>query len=332
MLCVECGRREAKYDGLCEECFLKKVKFTTLPQHLTLTVCPHCHAVKFGGVWKDISIEDAIRKTVEKSLKITHELDSYELNIEYERGKKDFYCEVNIHIKYRDLEVVETHPLRFGINYQSCPRCDRYFGNYFEAILQVRNLRGDEEKSIVDYVHERIEHYSRKNRNMFLTREERKKEGWDFYLSDKRDAKKIARELVHKYGASLLESPQLAGRKDGRDVYRVTYSVRLPDYRIGDVIRVEDSYGVVRDIRGTFVKIIELKDFRERLVDSRRHKVTLSCKSKDLKDGLVIYSRGDYAQILSEDNRVIEIVCPIEMENGAKVRYIEIEGKMYIVP
>ncbi len=332
MLCVECGKKEAKYDGLCEECFLKKVSFSALPQHLTLTVCPHCHAVKFGGVWEDMPIDEAIRKIVEKNLKITHELDSYQLEIEYEHRKPDFYCEVNVHIKYHDLEVVETHPVSFAIKYQSCPRCDRYFGNYFEAILQVRNIREEEEKRIVEYIHGRIMHYAKKNRNMFLTREEKKKEGWDFYLSDKRDARKIARELVHKYGATLRESPQLVGRREGRDVYRVTYSIRFPDYRIGDIISVGGAYGLVMDIRGTFVKVVGLNNFRERLIDSRRHKIILALKGEDLKNGLVIYSRGDYAQILSEDNSVIEIESPIKMENGKGVRYFEVEGKIYVVP
>ena len=332
MLCVECGKREAKYDGLCEECFLKKTKFTHIPEHLTITMCPHCHAIKFGGVWKDIGINEAIEKTVKKNVKLLHELDSYELKIEYGEGDGELRGEVYIYIKYKDLTTTEIHPVVFSIKYQSCPRCDRYFGNYFEAILQIRNIRDYEETDILNYVEGRIKHYEERNRNLFLTRREKRKEGWNLYLSDKKDAKKIAREIVQRYGASLKDSPQIAGRKDGRDVYRVTYSVRLPDYRKGDVVKYDDSYGVVEDIRGTFLKIKDLENYHEKLVDSRRHKIVLVFKQKELKKGVVVYSRKNYVQLLGADNRIIDANIPVKIENGSDIHYFEVDGRVYVVP
>ena len=331
MLCLECGKREAKYDGLCEECFLKKTKFTQIPQHLTITMCPHCHAVKFGAVWEDIDIDEAIEKTVEKNLEILHEFDSYELGIEYKKEEKEFRGEVRVHIKYKDISTVEIHPVTFVIKFKSCPRCDRYFGNYFEAILQIRNIRDYEENEVLDFVEERIRHYGERNRNLFLTRKERKREGWDFYLSDKRDAKKIAREIVQRYGAYLKESPHIVGRRDGKDVYRVTYSVRLPDYRIGDVVKFENLYGIVEDIRGTFLKIRDVESYHEKLVDTKKHRITLAFKMEELKRGMVVYSRGNYMQLLGEDNRVMDVDAPIKIKSGSDVRYFEVEDRIYVI-
>ncbi len=332
MLCLECGKREAKYEGLCEECFLKKTKFTSLPEHLTIIMCPHCHAIKLGGSWGDIGIDKAIEETVKKNLKILHELNSYELKIRHDEEGKEFRGEVEVNIKYKDLRTIEIHPVVFTIKYQSCPRCDRYFGNYFEAILQIRNLRDYEDGEILEFVHRRVEYYKERNRNLFLTREERKKEGWDFYLSDKREAKKIAREMIQRYGAALKESPQIAGRKDGRDVYRVTYSLRFPDYRKGDVVKFDNSYGTVEDIRGALLKVKDIGDYREKLVDAKRHRIALAFKMEELKKGVVVYSRENYVQLLGENNRIMETNAPKEIKNGSEIRYFEVDGGIYVVP
>jgi nonsense-mediated mRNA decay protein 3 len=62
-----------------------------------------------------------------------------------------------------------------------------------------------------------------------LSWEERRPEGWDFYLVDTESAKALARWMKTRLRATLTESPTLYGRKDGRDVYRVTFCLRVPE-------------------------------------------------------------------------------------------------------
>ncbi len=332
MLCVECGKREAKYDGLCEECFLRKVKFTSLPQHLDIVMCPHCRSIKFGGRWEKVPIDEAIKRIVEKNIKFEYEHDSYTITCNYDSTEGEFEVEVNVSIKYRDLEVSEHHLVKFELKYESCPRCNRFYGNYFEAILQLRGLRPEEQWEVLEYTHKRIAYHSRKNEELFLTKEVEKKEGWDLYLSDKKEAKKIARELCHKYGASLKESPQIAGRKDGKDIYRVTYAVRLPEYRIGDIIEVEGRYYVVSDIHDKFVSALELSDGKRKNIDSRKHNITRIAKNEELRKATVVYYRDGTVQLLSENNEIIETTTQIEVPNGATVKTLWVEGDVYIIP
>ncbi len=332
MLCIECGKREAKYDGLCEECFLKKVKFTSLPKHLDMTICPHCHAVKFGGHWESVPLEDALFRLVDRSIEFLHEYDSYELHISHGDIEGEFPVEARIDVHFKDIHAEEVHYITADIHYESCPRCNRFFGNYFEAIIQLRGMRENEVQEILNFVYERIEHHARKNENLFLTKEVEKREGWDLYLSDKREAKKIAREVCARYGASLKESPQLAGRKDGRDLYRVTYAVRLPDYRVGDIVEVEGNYLLVEDISGTFVKGINIEDGRKKSVDSKKHPVNLVVRRDEIEKAIVVYSRDGTVELLDRNNNIIDTKVEFEVRDGSTVRIARIGDDVYVLP
>ncbi len=332
MLCLECGKREAKYDGLCEECFLKKTRFTDLPRHIDMVMCPHCHAIKFGGHWESVSMEDAIFVLVDRNLKFLHEYDSYTLNVEHGAMEGEFAVLATIDIKYRGLTTQEIHEILFDVKYESCPRCNRYFGNYFEAILQLRGMRDYEVSELLNFVHSQVAHYAEKNLDLFITKEVEKKEGWDFYLSDKREARKIARDLARTYGAEIKKSPKIVGRKDGQDIYRVTYSVRLPPYRSGDIVVVDGAYYELESINGHFITAQDIVELRKKHIDTRRHDVVLVREKNEIEEMMVIYQDGDNVQLLSKDNRVVETRANRPLKSGANVRTVTIEDNIYILP
>jgi len=332
MLCVECGKREAKYDNLCEVCFLKKVRFTYLPPYMSITQCPHCGAIKFKGDWKRMSREDMFRELILRNVEFLHHYDSFTLEIEERESRGGAALHTIFKVRYKDLEVKEEHFSTVSINYESCTRCNRYFGNYFEAILQLRGMREGEEEMVKEFAYSRIEHYSQKNEKLFLTKEERRKEGIDLYLSDKREAKKIAKEICEKYGATLKESPQIAGRKDGHDVYRVTYSVRLPEYREGDVVNIDETPYLVEHVSRNMISLLSLKDGRKKRMDVRRHRVGRVVKKEDLEEAIVVYSQGANIQLLDKNYRIIEAKTPFFHHNGDKVKIVRIEGEVFILP
>ncbi|NPA75946.1 MAG: NMD protein affecting ribosome stability and mRNA decay [Euryarchaeota archaeon] len=332
MQCLECGKKEAKYDGLCEDCFLKKTKFTELPQYIDLTICPHCHAVKFGGHWEHVPLEDAVYMMVDRNLKFMHEYDSYRLRVEHGEIEGEFHVLATVDITYKDIHTRELHEVLFDLKYESCPRCNRYYGNYFEAILQLRGLREYEVSEVIEFLRERVEYYAQKNENLFITKSVERREGWDFYLSDKREARKISREIARKYGATVKESPQIAGRKDGQDIYRVTYSVRLPAYRTGDVVNVEGTYYLIEGINQNFIKGKDILSGKSKLIDSKRHRIYMLVERKNIKKMLVIYQDGENVQLLSEENRVIDARTPWHLEPGKYVNAIVVDGTVYVLP
>ncbi len=328
MHCLECGVREAKYEGLCEECFLKKVRFTKVPEHIEITECPHCHSIKLGSHWERISLKDAVKSEIERNMDVLHEYDECKISIEYEDNK----AEVTVNITYGDLKTQEIFEVSVATKYESCPRCNRFFGNYFEAIIQLRDMREGEVEEILNYVYDRIEHYARKNENLFLTKAVEKREGWDLYLSDKREAKKISREICKKYGATLKESPQIAGRKDGRDVYRVTYAVRFPPYRRGDVVEVEGRVYVVSEISDSYVHCISLDDGSKKSIDSKKHTIRTKVKGDELESALVIYKEGETVEIMDKNNVIMDITTRLSVEEGRYVKIAKVDDEIYILP
>ncbi|AGB05329.1 NMD protein affecting ribosome stability and mRNA decay [Aciduliprofundum sp. MAR08-339] len=331
MLCIECGKREAKYEGLCEECFLKKVKFTDLPGHMEIVRCPHCGAVKFKGEWRRMEEDDIIRELIERNMDVLHDCDSihFDFNVREENDGK--LVDVLFHIKYEDLEVDEEHVSEVLVKYESCPRCNRYFGNYFEAILQIRGLRDGELHDIVNFAHERLAFYAQKNENLFITKEEGKHGGWDIYISDKREAKKVADEMCRKYGATLKSSPHIVGRKDGKDVYRMTYSVRLPEYREGDVVEMQSKYYLVEHVSSHYVKMISLDDGKEKSVDVRKHEIRVIKKRDELEEAMVIFSQGNEVQVMDGDYRTLEAISYRKHRSGERVKIIRTENMVYVI-
>ena len=332
MLCVECGKKEAKYENLCEDCFLEKVRFTSLPQHIEITVCPHCGAVKFKGEWLRMEERDALVEAVRRNIEVLHDNDAMDISLDYRYTQREYELNIVIRVRYSDFSVEEYHHSVVHLNYESCTRCNRYFGNYFEAIIQIRGAREGEIGELVNYAKSRIEHYSRKNENLFLTKEERRREGWDLYISDKREARKIAREMCEKYGAMLKESPQIAGRKDGNDIYRVTYSVRLPEYRVGDILKVENEYYLLLEILGNYLKLRSLKDGRYKRVDIRKHRVSTVVKNKELEDAMIVYSSGLEAQIMDSHYLTFDVKLPYPVSAGERVKIARIGEDIYVVP
>ena len=49
------------------------------------------------------------------------------------------------------------------------------------------------------------------------------------------------RELMVKYGGQVTETNKLIGRKDGRDLLRHTFGVRLPDVMVGDYLFLDEA-------------------------------------------------------------------------------------------
>jgi nonsense-mediated mRNA decay protein 3 len=120
-----------------------------------------------------------------------------------------------------------------------CVNCTRKKSHYYEAVLQIRadrrGLSEEEMDAVYEYVNERVDSAS----DAFISEEEKIHGGWDFHLSSKALARNISKELASMYGAQDSSSAKLIGMKEGKELYRVTHSVRLPQYKVGDVINLE---------------------------------------------------------------------------------------------
>jgi len=96
--------------------------------------------------------------------------------------------------------------------------------------LQLRDC-GEE---VVSFVEEEI---AREGIHVAKTAE--LKGGLDFYLADNDFAKKLGKKLREKFGGETKVTASLWGRKEGKEVYRVTVLFRGLRFKKGDIVVYE---------------------------------------------------------------------------------------------
>ncbi|MFW5903317.1 MAG: 60S ribosomal export protein NMD3, partial [Halolamina sp.] len=145
------------------------------------------------------------------------------------------------------------------ISRETCTRCGRIAGDYYASIVQVRaHGRGttanerERAEEIADEVVAEME--ATGDREAFVTEVSEADDGLDIKLSTNSIGRQVANRVVREFGGSVSDSETLVTEdEDGNEVYRVTYAVRLPPFRPGDVISLADDEAgpvLVTSVRG----------------------------------------------------------------------------------
>ncbi len=226
--CPQCGRETEEFiDSICPECFLRTIKLIDpKAMRVRLMLCRSCGTYFRGG--EKTSIEDAVIYSVKKHLR---------------RRYGDIRCDVEVidtddrralvRVKAEIKGVVADQTGEIGLNIKtgSCDRCNRIAGGYYVAIVQVRaqNRVPTEEELITasEIAQSALEEPE------FISRQRILRYGLDIYVSSMNCGRNIARKIVMQLGGSFTESRKLYGRKDGRNIYRTSFSVRLPGLHEG---------------------------------------------------------------------------------------------------
>ena len=106
-------------------------------------------------------------------------------------------------------------------------------------------------------------------RGLFITDYDEKREGLDFFFSEKTTAFSIAKKIQEQFGGDFKQSASAAGMKDSRQVYRMTYLVRIPAYRNGDFIFFDNSFFRIISIHEHKVRAVDLSTWEEKVLDGR---------------------------------------------------------------
>jgi len=215
--CFVCGKSTDKLiEGYCEECRGEKENLIEMPKKFELTVCSRCNRVKFNNRWHDSSVEDVLNKKIKTKGRIT--------KFEIERDGKFYYAIVKGYPEGSTKLREEKERIPVHINKIVCSQCIRKWGGYYEAIVQIR---GKYTRPMLDLVEEIVERSKGKDEKAFISKISRVKGGFDYYLGSKKIAMKIASEMKKEYDAEIKKSYELVTQKEGKDVYRNIYSVRI---------------------------------------------------------------------------------------------------------
>lgn len=265
--CPKCGREcEKFFDSVCKDCFFETFKLFELPLVLHVRICSGCGAYFHKNRWEDIgNIEDTVLKAVDNSLYIHSEAVDVEVYLVPREITPYIYvvrAEVNAVVRGEPIHAEAETEVR--IQRTACDMCSRESGGYFEAIIQIRAAgrfpTEEEKKRCSAIAREAMETMRKKgDRLAFISYVQEQKEGVDLYMGSMNASRQVCRLIISELGGSFSESPTLVGMKDGKNLYRVTFAMRLPEFRPGDVIRLR---GRVIQIKSSGKKVngISLED------------------------------------------------------------------------
>ncbi len=275
MFCVECGKEgEIFRNGVCLACYLKQTAFSKGPSILDITFCPRCSSYKYKNTWVKEPFEDILKRHIRDSFTISPELKNVQIQSQCNEQERVILCTVSISGVLEDQIITEQHPLTVRVKHNTCNICSREAGGYYEAILQIRaeqrTFTNEELATLRCAVETMVmQHQESGKRGLFITDIDEKREGLDFFLSEKTTAFSIAKKIQEQYGGDFKQSAASAGMKDSRQVYRMTYLVRIPSYRKGDFFIFDESFFMIVSLHENKVRAMELSSLVEKVIDGK---------------------------------------------------------------
>ncbi|HEX3000952.1 MAG TPA: NMD3-related protein [Methanoregula sp.] len=85
-------------------------------------------------------------------------------------------------------------------------------------------------------------------------------DGIDIIIGSQHIGLMISQAIVAQLGGRYTTHPKLVGEKNGRQLYRVTYSVRLPRFQKHDIIASGKLYYEVDRVEAHYVRVTDLRD------------------------------------------------------------------------
>ncbi len=240
---------------LCDSCYFEKFDLVDAPDRIEMRVCSRCGALHRGKRWIDVGARDytdvAIDETADR-LSVHIEATDVEWGVEPEQIDQNtirMHCLFTGRVRETNLSAEVTVPVY--IAREVCDRCGRIAGDYYASIIQVRGTdrtpTAEENSRAIEIAESYIaDREATGDRNAFITETKETADGVDMKISTNQMGQGIAKRIVTELGGSVSEAPTLVTEDgDGNEVYRVTFTARLPPFTPGDVIDLDDGDGPV---------------------------------------------------------------------------------------
>ncbi|MGB9175164.1 MAG: NMD3-related protein, partial [Methanoregula sp.] len=158
-------------------------------------------------------------------------------------------------------------------------------------------------------------------------------DGLDIIIGSQHIGLLISQGIVARLGGRYTTHPKLVGEKNGRQLFRITYSVRLPRFQKNDVIRIRNRYLEVERVESHHLQAFDLaggtaKSVREDDI------VKIIGNSRNAEPGLVVFADGKNMGILDPANsrtREYPQVKWLDVRAGEQIRFLRDGDQMVFV-
>jgi len=205
LICPKCGKTSDEkefIEAFCIDCFQFNIK---LPKGLKVEQCGRCERLRLHGEWQQFNrrklSEYIVGKCKGEFVEAAYDPDLGVCTFTFEKGSRRVSVQRSV-----EPEKITT----------ICPNCSRTSGGYYEALIQ---LRGEAEN--VEKIAQRLERQLSKK--TFISKTEEMHGGLNLYLG----SSKVTATVLQELGFKPTISRKLFGKKDGKNLYRVTYALRL---------------------------------------------------------------------------------------------------------
>lgn len=249
MFCPSCGKEKQKSVGkICLDCFIKDKQLTKISDYLDVDYCVSCGSFKENGGWRepiDNPKVEAAESAIMSSLGIHKEIKNPKvvLDSEVSGDQVDVNIEVIGEIEEETITLYDSTMVR--LDKKTCDKCSRISGGYFEAIVQIRGtdreISEEEKTEVEDIINDLLSEFRDRGEKAFIGDVEYVDDGVNIYAGSSRLAKRVSKMVVNRFGGSYSQSASLIGMRDGQEVHRVTYAVRLPPFEVGDVTKIGEK-------------------------------------------------------------------------------------------
>jgi nonsense-mediated mRNA decay protein 3 len=355
VFCVECGKDVETDDelrgGICVDCFLERNPAIQVPNVVDLVRCPTCGSSQGRGGWSSPSeaegdadevLQQDVGDAAEAAVGVVDGgmVRSMDMIIRRE-AKSAFFVTIEAEVGLMDQVVTAGGSTRVRVRGELCPVCSRRAGQYYEALIQ---MRGTGKRPATDselergrrYVLSEIDRLAAGSRDVYLVKEERMHGGMDFYISTQPAAAQISRGLAGIFSATVSSSTKLTGRKDGKDVVRVTHAVRLPELRRGDYVLLKGTlYRVLSaSVKDATVDVAAGEGKRRHLARGDRQDLELVGDTDHPEEAVLVSSTGAEVQVLDPlSMRTVDLPLPkgYDLEGRETVRVVRADDQLYLV-
>jgi len=281
------------------------VQYLTCDSRVESIHCPACGAEKALGVWTDTGRERAeiADGLVRNAIHIHRDVKNPDTKIriiDISQNRSRAYVTFTGTLYKQPVEG--ACEIEIAWVKEQCDRCNRISGSYYEGVVQVRadgRRPGPFEIQAAARLAEDAENSLQTGgeRLSFISDVTETRDGLDIVVGSQHIGLLLAQKITAELGGRYTTHPKLVGEKAGRQLFRVTYSVRLPRYQKNDVLRLKGRYAEVISVDPHSLRVLDYAEGQVRSVKEDDVEKLVG-NARNGQDALVAYTDRDMAGII----------------------------------
>ena len=210
---------------------------------------------------------------------------------------------------------------------EQCDRCNRISGSYYEGIVQVRaegRLPSTFELQMSAGIAQQVEDSLQAGgeRLSFIADMNENREGLDITVGSQHIGMLISQGITAQLGGRVTTHPKLVGEKNGRQLYRITYSVRLPRFQKQDVLLSHGRYIEVVRVESNHLKVMDLTEGIPR-----------SIREEDVERLIGNMRNAESALVVFADSNTLGILDPetCQTKEFRKLKWLDVQAGQHVL-